>query len=108
MRGDTRSWLGSTGSVSIEVTRRRPSRLADLVRHISYEVTPLRGAEQAVLADVPTIVPLTVTVTEARGMAATMDLTERLLGHGYAVEPHLPARLVLAMNQVEDVVRRLR
>lgn len=94
--------------MSIEVTRRRRARLADLVRHVSYEVIPFRGTEKAVLADVPVSVPLTVTVTEARGIDATVDLTERLLGHGYAVGPHLPARLFLDMNHVEDVLGRLR
>lgn len=93
-------------SMSIEVTRR--ARLADLVRHVSYEVIPFRGTEKAVLADVPASVPLTVTVTEARGIDATVDLTVRLLGHGYAVAPHLPARLFLDMNHVEDVAGRLR
>jgi methylenetetrahydrofolate reductase (NADPH) len=94
--------------MSIEVTRGRRSCLADLMRNVSYEVTPFRGTEKAVLADVPTGVPLTVTVTETRGMDATIGLTERLLGHGYAVAPHLPARLFVAMNHVEDVVGRLR
>jgi len=108
MPRDTRSCLGSNESMSLEVPRRRRSRLADLVRRVSYEVTPLRGTEKAVLADVPTSVPLTVTVTEARGMDATIDLTGRLLGHGYAVAPHLAARLFAAMNHVEDVVGRLR
>jgi methylenetetrahydrofolate reductase (NADPH) len=67
----------------------------------------LTGAAPSV-ADVPTGVPLTVTVTEARGMDATADLTERLLGHGYSVAPHLAARRFVAVNQVEDVVGRLR
>jgi methylenetetrahydrofolate reductase (NADPH) len=94
--------------MSIEVTRGRRSCLADLMRNISYEVTPLRGTERAVLADVPAGVPLTVTVTEARGLEATIDLTERLLGHGYAVAPHLPARLFATLDHVEDVLGRLR
>lgn len=89
------------------VIRGRRSCLADLIRDISYEVTPLRGTEKAVLANVPTGVPLTVTVTEARGMDATIGLTERLLGHGYAVAPHLAARLFATTGHVEDVLGRL-
>jgi methylenetetrahydrofolate reductase (NADPH) len=94
--------------MSIMATRARRPCLADLMRNISYEVTPLRGTEKAVLAHVPTGVPLTVTVTEARGLDATIGFAERLLRHGYAVAPHLPARLFVAMNQVEDVAGRLR
>jgi methylenetetrahydrofolate reductase (NADPH) len=83
------------------------ARLADLLRQVSYEVIPFRGTERAVLADVPASTPLTVTVTGARGLEATIDLTVRLLGHGYAVEPHLPARLFTGMDHVADVLGRL-
>lgn len=82
--------------------------LADLVRDISYEVMPFRGTEQAVLTHVPTSVPLTITVTEAKGLDATLDLTERLHGHGYRVAPHLAARQFADASHVEDVVARLR
>jgi methylenetetrahydrofolate reductase (NADPH) len=82
--------------------------LTELLRHVSYEVVPLSSAEQAVLANVPTTIPLNVTVTEARGMEATLRLTERLVPHGYDVAPHLAARLFLDRNHVTDVVARLR
>ncbi|WP_318307706.1 methylenetetrahydrofolate reductase [Amycolatopsis solani] len=84
------------------------SNFAELVRNISYEVMPLRGTEDAVLADVPADVPLTVTVTESKGLDATLELSERLHGHGYAVAPHLAARQFADARHVEDVVARLR
>jgi methylenetetrahydrofolate reductase (NADPH) len=87
---------------------RQRAKLAELLRNISYEVVPLKGAEQAVLASVPTTIPLTVTVTEARGMEATLRLTERLRPHGYDVAPHLAARLFTDRDEVADVVARLR
>ncbi|MGW4488313.1 methylenetetrahydrofolate reductase [Amycolatopsis sp. NPDC004368] len=86
--------------------RRRPSP-ADVVRAMSYEVMPFRGTEAAVLEHVPTSVPLTVTVTEAKGLEPTLDLTERLLRHGYQVAPHLPARQFTDRGHVADVVARL-
>jgi methylenetetrahydrofolate reductase (NADPH) len=82
--------------------------VARLVRDISYEVMPFKNAEEAVLADVPVSVPLTVTVTETKGIEATLDLTERLLRHGYSVAPHLPARQFVDQSHVGDVVARLR
>jgi methylenetetrahydrofolate reductase (NADPH) len=82
--------------------------LADLARNISYEVMPFKNTEKLVLADVPTSVPLTVTVTEARGIEPTLALTERLLRHGYQVTPHLPARQFTSTGQVSEVVQRLR
>jgi methylenetetrahydrofolate reductase (NADPH) len=83
-------------------------RLVELLRNVSYEVVPLGSAEQAVLAAVPTSIPLTVTVTEARGMEATLRLAERLASHGYRVAPHLAARQFIDRNHVADVVDRLR
>jgi methylenetetrahydrofolate reductase (NADPH) len=83
------------------------ANLGDLVRNMSYEVVPFPRTEQSVLSSVPTSVPLTVTVTEAKGLDATIDLAERLHGHGYRVAPHLAARLFGDGRHVEDVVSRL-
>jgi len=82
--------------------------LAGLLRNVSYEVMPFRRTEHAVLAHVPTSVPLTITVTEARGLGATLELAMRLHGHGYRVSPHLAARQFVDARHVEDVVARLR
>lgn len=81
--------------------------LAGLVRNVSYEVMPFKSTEQAVLAEVPRTVGLTVTVTAAKGVDATLDLTARLLLHGYRVAPHLPARQFRDGHHVADVVARL-
>ncbi|WP_326837718.1 methylenetetrahydrofolate reductase [Amycolatopsis rhabdoformis] len=86
--------------------RRRPGP-ADVVRAMSYEVMPFRGTEQNVLEHVPPAVPLTVTVTDAKGLEPTLDLTERLLRHGYQVAPHLAARQFTDRAHVADVVARL-
>jgi methylenetetrahydrofolate reductase (NADPH) len=81
--------------------------LATLLGTVSYEVVPLKRTAETVLGCVPTSVPLTVTVTEARGIGATLDLTERLRRHGYQVASHLAARLFLDERHVADVVARL-
>lgn len=88
--------------------RRRLTGPSDLLHDVGYEVMPLRNAEQAVLADVPAEIPLTVTVTAARGLDATLDLTERLIGRGYSVAPHLSARQFTDRGHVRDVLARLR
>jgi methylenetetrahydrofolate reductase (NADPH) len=82
--------------------------LVELVSSIGYEVMPFRNTAQAVLEHVPTTVPLTVTVTAAKGVDATLDLTERLLRQGYQVAPHLAARQLVDGAHVVDVVARLR
>lgn len=87
---------------------RRRSNLADLVNNMSYEVMPFKNTERDVLEHVPTTVPLTVTVTEAKGIDHTLNFAERMLGHGYTVAPHLAARQFVDQQHVADVVDRLR
>ncbi len=74
--------------------RRLRGPLTRALENASYEVLPLRSAEESVVMHVPLDVPLTVTSTEAKGLTPTLELTERLAGHGYRVAPHLAARLV--------------
>ncbi len=88
-------------------SRRRPTKLGELLRNVSYEIMPFTSTADAVLAHVPTTVPLTVTVTEARGMEPTLALAERLLRHGYRVAPHLAARHFIDQHHLADVVARL-
>lgn len=87
---------------------RRGSTVADLIRNIGYEVMPFKKTEQDVLAYVPKTVPLTVTVTEAKGIDHTLNLAEALHRHGYTVAPHLPARQFVDRQHVADVVARLK
>ncbi|MEU2282938.1 methylenetetrahydrofolate reductase [Streptomyces sp. NPDC013178] len=79
----------------------------DILRNISYEIMPFRGAEEAVLEHVPTDVALTVTVTEAKGLNATIDLATRLAAHEYRVAPHLAARMVKDKAHAEDLLAQL-
>jgi methylenetetrahydrofolate reductase (NADPH) len=78
------------------------------LRGASYEVLPLRNAEEAVVEHVPREVPLSVTTTEAKGLTPTIELAERLSGHGFAATPHLAARLVRDAAHLADIVARLR
>ncbi len=50
---------------------------------------------------------VTVTASPARGLDATLDLTERLAARGYRVVPHLSARLVADDAHLADIVARL-
>ena len=77
------------------------------LEHPRYEVLPVDGIEDNVLAHVPRDVKVTVTASPARGLDATLAVAERLAGHGYAVVPHLSARQVRDHAHVEDIVARL-
>jgi methylenetetrahydrofolate reductase (NADPH) len=78
-----------------------------LLEHPRYEILPLDGIEDQVLAHVPRDVKLTVTASPSRGLEPTLALAERLSGAGYAVVPHLSARLVRDDEHVEEIVARL-
>jgi methylenetetrahydrofolate reductase (NADPH) len=82
--------------------------LAELLRKPRFEILPLPGIEEQVLEHLTTDVKVTVTASPRRGLEATLDLSERLAGAGYAVVPHLSARLVRDRVHLEETVTRLR
>jgi methylenetetrahydrofolate reductase (NADPH) len=77
------------------------------LRRARYEVLPTAKIETTVVETVPHDVTLTVTASPAKGMGATLDLTERLMGHGYTVVPHLAARMISGPDELEAIVARL-
>ena len=81
--------------------------MSSLLERPRYEVLPVEGIEDKVLASVPRDVKVTVTASPAKGLDATLAVVERLAGHGYAVVPHLSARQVRDAAHVEDIVARL-
>jgi methylenetetrahydrofolate reductase (NADPH) len=74
---------------------------------IRYEVLPVEGIEEQVLGHVPNEVKITVTASPARGLDATLAVTERLAAEGYEVVPHLSARLVRDAAHLDEIVARL-
>ncbi len=78
-----------------------------LLHRARYEVLPTARTEEAVLEFVPREVTLTVTASPAKGLEPTLGLTERLIGHGYRVVPHVSARLVRDSVHFGEIVARL-
>lgn len=83
------------------------ARVAPLLQRPRYEVFPATRTEETVLEWMPTDLTVTVTASPAKGLDPTLDLTERLAGHGYRVVPHLSARLVRDDAHLADIVARL-
>jgi methylenetetrahydrofolate reductase (NADPH) len=81
--------------------------LTHALTHARYEVLPTAKIEAAILDNVPRDVTLTVTASPAKGLDATLDLTERLTAAGYRVVPHLAARMVRDRAHLDLVVQRL-
>ena len=91
--------------------RNKVSSTATMVRlleHARYEVLPTSSTEDKVLEHLPRDRTVTVTASPSKGLEATFDLAERLTGHGYAVVPHLAARMVTGLTELAEIVDRLR
>jgi methylenetetrahydrofolate reductase (NADPH) len=82
--------------------------VAERLRRPRYEVLPLDGIEDAVLAHLGRDVKITVTASPRKGLDATLEVSERLARAGYAVVPHVSARLVRDAAHLRDVVSRVR
>lgn len=82
--------------------------LRGALSRVGFEVIPFNGTEETVLAEVPLTVPLTVTASPTKGQDATVDLAVALAGRGYAVAPHLSARLVRDREHLANIVERCR
>ncbi|WP_457205360.1 methylenetetrahydrofolate reductase [Nocardioides sp. P5_C9_2] len=87
--------------------KRTGETMTRLLRNARYEVLPTASTEDKVLAHVPRDVAVTVTASPGKGLEATLDLAERLSGHGYVVVPHLAARMVTGRSELEEIVERL-
>ncbi|HEX5619568.1 MAG TPA: methylenetetrahydrofolate reductase [Solirubrobacteraceae bacterium] len=74
---------------------------------IRYEVLPVDGIEEQVIAHVPHDVTVTVTASPARGLEATLSVVENLAAAGYQVVPHLSARMVRDAAHLDEIVARL-
>lgn len=80
--------------------------LADLLRSPTFELIPLKSAmDQA--AHLPPGSTVSVTASPTKGLEATVDLASRLQLAGFAVTPHLSARMVRDRAHLLDLVTAL-
>jgi methylenetetrahydrofolate reductase (NADPH) len=87
--------------------RRHAAFLADMLSSARYEVLPTGSVEEKVLEHVPLDRTVTVTASPAKGLEATLALTERLARHGYHAVPHLAARMVSGRAELTDIADRM-
>jgi methylenetetrahydrofolate reductase (NADPH) len=82
--------------------------LIEALKRPRYEIFPLDGIADEVVEHVPGGVKVTVTASPSRGLEASLGLVERLSAAGYAMTPHLSARLVRDTAHLEELLHRLR
>jgi methylenetetrahydrofolate reductase (NADPH) len=90
---------------------RNKIKVADATTHLlentRYEVLPTATIEDKLLEHVPVERTITVTASPSKGLEPTLDLTERLTGHGYLAVPHLAARMVRDKAELAEICDRL-
>jgi methylenetetrahydrofolate reductase (NADPH) len=89
-------------------TRSRAATVRRLLAGARYEVLPTPGVEEAVANHLPVDRTVTVTASPARGLEATIALSERLAARGYDVVPHLAARMIPGRSGLAEVAQRLK
>lgn len=97
----------SAASGSPAPNTNRPRALAELLSRSRFEVLPLEGIEDEVLAHLTKDTKVTMTASPSRGLEATLDLSERLARAGYPAVPHLSARLVRDREHLDEALGRL-
>ena len=86
---------------------REAAALGRMLHRPRFEILPLEGIEEQVRTHLGTDVKVTVTASPGKGLDVTLDLSELLARAGYAVVPHLSARLVRDRGHLEEIVDRL-
>jgi methylenetetrahydrofolate reductase (NADPH) len=81
--------------------------LADMLTSARFEVLPTGSIEDKVREHLPAGRTVTVTASPAKGLEATLALTERLARSGYAAVPHLAARMISGRAELEDICARM-
>jgi methylenetetrahydrofolate reductase (NADPH) len=87
--------------------KRAAAWMSDLLQGARYEVLPTATAEDKILQHVPVEQTVTVTASPSKGLEVTIDLAERLTGHGYTAVPHIAARMVRDRAELAEIVERL-
>jgi methylenetetrahydrofolate reductase (NADPH) len=81
--------------------------LARVLDNARYEVLPTATTEEKVLTHLPRDRVVTITASPSKGLEATIDLAERLAGHGYTVVPHMAARMITGRTELAELCERL-
>ena len=82
--------------------------LADMVTSARFEVLPAGSIEDKMLEHLSRDSTVTVTASPAKGIEATLALTERLAGAGYTAVPHLAARMISGRSELAEISARMR
>lgn len=85
-----------------------PGALGELLKRPRFEVFPVDGIEEEVVAHAPPGATITITSSSSRGLDTTLELAATLAGRGFDAVPHLAARLVVDVGHLKRILGTLR
>lgn len=83
-----------------------PNGLRTLLDNSGFELIPMKSTADKARA-LPSGTTVSVTASPAKGMSATVDLTEEFVEMGLDVLPHLSARLTKSREELRGILARL-
>jgi methylenetetrahydrofolate reductase (NADPH) len=92
--------------IARETPEERAHRRA-LVESMTFEIVPLKSAEDA-LAALPPSSAVSITCSPVKGIDATLELARRVHSAGHRAVPHLAARMVESHDHVTRIASWLR
>ena len=81
--------------------------MSRLLSNSAFELIPMKTTLEKAQT-LPLGTKVSITASPAKGMGATVDLTEELVEMGLDVIPHISARLTKSKTELEEIVARLR
>jgi methylenetetrahydrofolate reductase (NADPH) len=97
---------GATGS-GARVDATSSPAMRRLVANLHYELVPMKSIDEAIEA-LPPATHVSVTCSPAKGIVATQEYTERLIGAGHHPIPHFAARMVESREHASKLAAWLR
>jgi methylenetetrahydrofolate reductase (NADPH) len=85
------------GSPDVTASPSTPA-MRNLVADLHYELVPMKSIDQAI-DDLPPASHVSVTCSPVKGIPATLEYTDRLIGLGHDPVPHIAARLVTGPDE---------
>lgn len=86
--------------------QRRATEIS-LLDNARFEIFPTAAVGDTVCAQLPPGAEVTVTASAEKGLEPTLALSERLADEGYALVPHLAARMISGRSELEEILARL-
>lgn len=81
--------------------------MRDLVSNLHFEIVPMKSIEEAI-SDLPPHADVSITCSPVKGIATTLEYTDRLLDLGHSPIPHISARLVESEVHTKQLATWLR